>query len=191
MPSTSYRRWRTVRRAALDLVESAHATIHGTGPGRREATRQLNHGYVVLLAAEFQGFCRELHTEAVALFASTIPALQRTAVIDNFALNRQLDRGNANPGSLGSDFGRLGLDWWDAIDNLDPNGPVLRRELELMNQWRNAIAHNDFDPKRLGGTMRLKFSMVRNWRRVCNRLTRAFDHVLANHLVTMTGQQPW
>src|SRR5436189_58110 len=101
MPSTSYRRWRTVRRAALDLVESAHATIHGTGPGRREATRQLNHGYTVLLAAEFQGYCRELHTEVVQHFTANLPLAQRDIVTVSLTFNRQLDRGNANAGVLG------------------------------------------------------------------------------------------
>ncbi len=191
MPSVSYRRWRTIRRAALELVEAAHATVHGTGAGRREATRQLNHGYAVLLAAEFQGFCRELHTEAVVFFASSIPVPQRAAVIDNFALNRQLDRGNVNPGSLGSDFGRLGLDWWDAIDRAESLGPTMRRELDTLNNWRNAIAHNDFDPRRLGGTIRLMFSTVRGWRRVCNQLARLFDQVLADHLTTVTGLRAW
>jgi hypothetical protein len=83
-------------------VEAAHAAVHGTGAGRREATRQLDHGYAVLLAAAFQGFCRELHTEAAGLFASNLPAGQQKVVTDALTLNRQLDRGNATPAALGS-----------------------------------------------------------------------------------------
>ncbi len=191
MPSVSYRHWRTVRRAALDSVQAAHTTIHGTGAGRREATRQINHGYAVLVAAEFQGYCRELHSEAVTLFTATLPVVQRNIVADEFTFNRQLDRGNATPGSLGSDFGRLGVEWWKAVDAVDASGPDLRRALEALNAWRNAIAHNDFVAGRLGGTIRLKLSMVRDWRRACNQLTRAFDRVLADHLHIYTGRRPW
>lgn len=191
MPSVSYRRWRTVRRAALDLVETAHTTVHGTGPGRREATRQLNHGYAVLLAAEFQGFCRELHTEAARVFVANLPAAQQNIVADSLTFNRQLDRGNANTGSIGSDFHRFGPNWWRLVDAVEPDGPSLRTYLETFNHWRNAIAHSDFDPLRLGGTIRLRLSMVRGWRQTCNRLARAFDQVLADHLATLTGLRPW
>ena len=164
MPSVSYRNWRTTRRAVLNAVEAAHATIHGTGIGRREATRQLNHGYTMLLAAEFQGFCRELHTEAIQHFVATLPATQQNIVSEEFTFNRQLDKGNATPASIGSDFGRLGLKWWAALDKLDPAAANLRRQLESLNNWRNAIAHNNFDPLVLGGTMRLRLAMVQEWR---------------------------
>jgi hypothetical protein len=189
MPSISYRRWRTTRRAAPDRVQDAHTTVHGAG--RREATRQINHGYAVLLAAEFQGYCRELHSEAVRHFVANLPALQRPIVAEALTFNRQLDRGNAQSGSLGSDFGRFGLDWWSEVDAVDPAGPGLRRSLDELNAWRNAIAHNDFDPARLGGTIILRLAAVRGWRRTCNQLTRAFDAVLANHLRTVTGHSPW
>jgi hypothetical protein len=164
---------------------------HDSRHRRREALRQISHGYAVLLAAEFQGYCRELHTEAVTFFATTIPAAQQAAVSQSLTLSRQLDRGNANPGSLGSDFGRLGLNWWAAVDLIDTAGPNLRRVLEELNAWRNAIAHNDFDPVRLGGTILLTLSMVRQWRRVCNRLAGVFDHVLADHLQSSLGSRPW
>ena len=191
MPSVSYRLWVTVRAARLAAVERAHTTIHGTGPGRREATRLLNHAYAVLLAAEFQGYCRELHTEAVTHFAATLPLTQRGMIAGLFTANRQLDRGNASPATLGSDFARFGMKWWPAVDHLEPDGPALRAEVEQLNAWRNAVAHNDFDPARLGGTIRLKLGMVRRWRATCRRLARVFDRVLADRLLVVTGTPPW
>jgi hypothetical protein len=191
MPSVSLTNWRTTRRAALDAVEAAHTTVHGTGPGRREATRQINHGYAVLLAAEFQGFCRELHTEAVRYLVAAVPTELQLIVDRALTLNRQLDRGNANPATLGSDFGRLGLVWWKSVDEVESAGADLRDELEKLNTWRNAVAHNDFDPKKLGGTMVLTLSMVRGWRKVCNQLAVALDQVLADHIATSTKALPW
>lgn len=191
MPSVALRRWSSVRAAALDEVEAAHTAVGGTGPGRRHATRQLNHAYAVLLAAEFQGYCRELHTEAVEHFAAPLPVHQRVIVIDEFTWSRQLDRGNANPSALGSDFGRLGLEFWASVDRADPDGPAFRLWLEELNAWRNAIVHADYDPTRLGGTIILRLAQVRRWRSNCRRLVRVFDQVVADHLHQTTGSRPW
>ena len=65
MPSHSYREWLSKRARALDETEAAHASVGGTGPGRRYATQQINQTYAVLVASQFQGFCRDLHTESV------------------------------------------------------------------------------------------------------------------------------
>lgn len=54
-----------LRARALDEIEAAHASVGGTGPGRRYATQQSNQAYAMLLASQFQGFCRDLHTESV------------------------------------------------------------------------------------------------------------------------------
>jgi len=51
---------------ALDELESAQTSVGGTGPDRRYATQQINQAYAVLVASQFQGFCRDLHTECVA-----------------------------------------------------------------------------------------------------------------------------
>ena len=57
--------------------------------------------------------------------------------------NRKLDSGNPNPGNLGSDFNRFGLEFWDAVDQLDVRNPDRRGELQELNVMRNAIAHHD------------------------------------------------
>jgi hypothetical protein len=191
VPSVSFQNWSTVRAAALDAVERAHTAIRRTGPGRREAVRQLNHAYAVLLAAEFQGFCRELHTEAVEAFVANLPPAQRTIIKSELTWNRQLDRGNATPATLGSDFGRLGLDWRDMIDSAVTTGPILRQRLEELNLWRNAVAHHDFNAARLGGTMPMRLTRIRRWRISCHRLAIVTDRVLADHLLRVTGSRPW
>jgi hypothetical protein len=78
MPSTSYTEWRTSRAKALDAITSGHAAVSGTGRGRRFNTQQFNQAYAVLLAAQFQGFCRDLHEECAIHILRTIappPAL--------------------------------------------------------------------------------------------------------------------
>src|SRR5205809_371368 len=117
MPSISYRQWRTVRAAALDEIVLAHGAVRGAAPGRRPSTQQINRAYVILLAAEFQGFCRDLHSECVdhILDVLAAPPALRTLMQVEFTRGRQLDRGNAHPGSLGADFGRLGVGFWGAL----------------------------------------------------------------------------
>ena len=191
MPSVSLNRWRTLRADRLEQVEVGHTAVGGTGRGARYAREQLNRSYCVLLAAEFQGFCRDLHDEAVVAMVAHLPPSFRVIVAREFARGRQLDRGNASPSTLGSDFTRLGFECWQEFDTAEPRGPTLRRRLEEMNVWRNAIAHSDFDPRRLGGRMLLTIARVRRWRRALNRVARVLDRVVADHIQQTTGVRPW
>jgi hypothetical protein len=193
MPSTSYRRWRTIQAKALDEIERAHAAVEGTKRGRRYATRQINQAYAVLLAAQFQRYCRDLHSECVDYLVASVaphPSLQNI-LEKEFTGHRQLDRGNAQSSSLGADFGRLGLEFWTEANALDPRNAASQALLDALNNWRNAIAHQSFDPARLGGITMLRLGHVRRYRIACNRLARAFDEVMHRHLKTLTGNSPW
>jgi hypothetical protein len=102
-----------------------------------------------------------------------------------------LDRGNAQPSSLGADFGRLGIDLWDSLKTYDPASTGWKDDLELLNDWRNAIAHQDFSSPKLGGTRLLRLAEVRRWRTSCDRLAAALDEVLRRHLQMLMGTSPW
>src|SRR5438094_6844060 len=192
MPSRSWQEWTTTRASKVDEIEAAHRSIGGGARGRRYATEQINHAYAVLLASQFQGFCRDLHTECVDLMVRTVanPSVQSVLRLE-FQFNRSLDRGNANPGSIGSDFNRLGVQFWIQVYADDPGNENRRQLLEELNEWRNAIAHQDFDPAKLGGTTALHLKQVRRWRRVCNRLARSFDKVMYTYMAGVIGTAPW
>lgn len=190
MPSISYRRWTTVRAAVLNDVEAAHAAVGGTGRGRRLAFPQVNRAYAILLSAEFQGFCKELHRECAEYIVSLAPVAVQDVLLQQFLAHRLLDRGNPNPGNLGADFGRLGFHFWKVLDTAESRAPDWRHGLESLNNWRNAIAHHDYNTTRLGGTI-LRVRQVREWRTVCRRLARLFDAELARQLDTLTGRKPW
>src|SRR6266498_950848 len=131
MPSVSHIRWSVVRLAALDELENAHRSVGGTGPGRRVATQQINQAYAVLLSSQFQGFCRDLHTECVDYLVRPLPSLtMRAILIAEFLVNRRLDRGNPNPSNIGADFNRLGLVFWQAVDAHHPRNPQRKALLE-------------------------------------------------------------
>jgi len=193
MPSTSYRQWITARDTALDEITQAHAAVGGTRRGRRYSTQQVNRAYAMLLASQFQGFCRDLHSECVDHILGVLapPPALRLLVLAEFTRGRQLARGNAQPGSLGADFGRLGIDFWDVLHSYDTASVGWRDDLDVLNEWRKAIAHQDFTSPRLGGIMNLRLALVSQWRASCRRLARAMDAVMRQHLQTLTGIYPW
>jgi len=73
MPSQAYRLWKSTRARELDEVQTAHALLGGTARGRRYTTQQINRAYAVLLASQFQGFARDLHTESVDYLVTVMP----------------------------------------------------------------------------------------------------------------------
>ncbi len=193
MPSAAFHNWSTGRAAALDEIEDAHRSVGGSGPGRRYATQQINQAYTVLLSSQFQAFCRDLHMECAFCLVAPVPSpdlreMYRSALV----LSRKLDRGNPSPGNLGSDFNRFGLSFWPMVDGYRPQNPLPRALLEELNDWRNAIAHQDFAPAMLrGGRPILQLVQVQGWRRACDGLARSFDGVLHGYISSKTGTVPW
>ena len=78
----------------------------------------------MLLASQFQGFCRDLHSECVDhLVRAVAPAGLRPILQIEFELHRRLDAGNPNPGNIGADFNRLGLNFWDHVEAENARNP--------------------------------------------------------------------
>ena len=191
MPSRSLERWRGERAGALDEIANAHLRVGGNLRGRRYATQQINHAYATLLSSQFQGFCRDLHSECCDQLVGAAPAALGDIFRTQFVWGRKLDRGNPNPGNIGSDFNRLGIDFWPAVLGNFHQNDRRREMLEELNAWRNAIAHQDFDPRTLGGTTALHLARVRGWRSALNRLAQSFDEIMFVHLGEILGFPPW
>ena len=191
MPSLSLQKWMTERAAALDQMESAHKLIGGAGPGRRYAMDQINHAYAALLSSHFQGFCRDLHTECVDQVIARTPAHLEDLLYMQFFWGRTLDKGNPNPGNIGSDFGRFDVAFWSMVEADYPNNDRRKEMLQDLNNWRNAIVHQDFDLVRRGGVATLQLKRIKGWRRALNRLAASFDNVMRSRLHTLLGASPW
>jgi hypothetical protein len=193
MPSLSLQRWFAERADSLDEMERAHRALRGSGPGVRAATLQINQAYTMMLSGQFQGYCRDLHDECAIWLAAPItdPGL-RSLLVFNLQAQRRLDRGNPNPGNIGADFNRLNLLFWPRVEAHHLSNAARRTAIEELNEWRNAIAHQDFPPAMLsGGRPQLPLSRVRAWRTACDGLVRSFDDVLRSHINHMTGVYPW
>lgn len=197
MPSHALLRWQTARRHRLDQLEAAHRAVGGVGRGRRVSLDQLDDAYLVQVAAQWQGFCRDLHTEAADAIASAVqPPSVAIAVREAFTQNRSLDRGNATAGSVGNDFGRFGaMQLWPRVFQLDGRNRERRRKLDQLNVWRNAVAHQDFpltaaNASVVAGTQRT-LVYVRRWRSACDHLATHFDRAVRDHIITLVGTAPW
>lgn len=192
MTSQAYRQWTSERAAKLDEIAASHAASGGTARGRRFATLQINQSYAVMLTSQFQGFCRDLHDECVDAFVLSLsPATLRTTVRRLLQQGRKLDSGNPNPGHLGSDFGRFGVDFWPEVQARDKRAQIWQGRVIILTDWRNAIAHQDFRPEKLHGIDTLTLEHVKQWRNACQGLARTFDAVMRKHLLAMTGTAPW
>jgi hypothetical protein len=63
--------------------------------------------------------------------------------------------------------------------------------LQELVDWRNAIAHQDFDLVSPGGTPTLHLARVRGWRSALDALARHFDQAMYNYLRVLLGGVPW
>jgi hypothetical protein len=191
MPSRALQEWRTTQRADLDRLEAAVR-----GAPERALRQQLLDAYIVLVAAHFQRYCRGLHDEAIRAVANQVlPASLGQLLGGRLRDGRQLDRGNARPSALQADFGRFRMDLWDELIRLDARNRRRYRELDQLNAWRNAVAHQGFPLSSLNatavaGTTRT-LRLVRAWRGSCAALARQIDRIVSRHLAQLIGTRPW
>lgn len=191
MPSSALTSWRSKEAEALDRFAAARRS-----PGRRDrrTNEELNHAYAVMLAAHFQRFCRDLRSEAAQYFASTVsPASLGSVLHARLVEGRKLDQGNAGPDSLGSDFARLGFNFWPALHAKHPRNGARQKLLAELINWRNAIAHQNFSgaPRPLVPSPPLRFVQVDHWRSACNALARSMDSVVRDRIHAVVGRRPW
>jgi len=180
MSSRSLLRWRNESAEALDEIEAAHVAVGGTSRGRRYATQQINQAYVVLLSSRFQAFCRDLHSETVAVLIRFTPAYH--TILQGLTSGRKLDQGNPNAGNIGHDFARRGMDLWPEVYTMDERNQRRRRALDEMVDWRNAIGHQDFNKPTLKGQQAIHLRQVQGYRSTCNALAGFFDRAALDHV---------
>lgn len=196
MVSASLVTWRSARLRRLDRLRAAHEAF-GSGPGRRWETEELNHALVLRLASEFQGFARDLHQEAldavVLAVGRSVPGMAAVLSIP-YVTARRLDRGNADPGALGNDFGLFGMPLWPELESRYPGRSASwNRKLSALNTARNGIAHDDRRKLAMAeaGGWPMTLRSVDRWRSALNGLAQGMDHVVGEYLGGIVGTSPW
>lgn len=198
VPSPALAGWSSRRSVHLDNLVQAHGAVSGRGRGRRWSTESTNWSLTLRLAAEFQGFVRDLHENTVD---ALIPTVSNPTIGDlirnNFLARRYLDGGNASFGNIQQDFFRLGFSLGDLLEQRF--GAAQKKDwtvsLDLLNKARNAVAHSDDEKfaevKRLGfnpGTI----TAFKSARKRLNGLAIGMDDVIADNVATTLGSaRPW
>ena len=185
MPSVSLLNWQNDRMPRLHQIDlQCAASVTAAHPNPHLIDENLR-GYVVLLSAHFQGFCRDLYSEAAQVIVARVrPRLQRL-IQDQFSAHRKLDRGNPNQQHMKADFGRFGFTLDLAAD--PANGPRLVH-LDALNKWRNVAAHQGTT---LPAGIPLTLGSVQAWRTSCDGLATSLDGILYNELRTILRRVPW
>jgi hypothetical protein len=187
MPSVAWTEWTNDRMPRLAQVDAHCAAQHAIAPVPLLADESLR-GYVMLLSAHFQGFCRDLYTECSQKCAAAVPPSLLATAQAQFASGLKLSNGNPNHDNIQEDFERFGL----TIDlSAHPSGGHARvRDLSALNKWRNKAAHHTPGPPP-AGVPPLTLAEIQRWRVSCDGLATALDDIMYNALTRILGAAPW
>src|SRR5215471_19634198 len=109
MPSAALLRWQNERMPRLGEVDAQCATSLRRAPPRPALVEENLRGYVLLLSAHFQGFCRDLYTECAQVVVSRVRTRLQHLIQPQFLAHMKLGHGNPNLQNLRDDFERFGF----------------------------------------------------------------------------------
>jgi hypothetical protein len=185
MPSRALTIWQTSRWRRLIQLDGQCSAGHAALPANPELVDENFRAYILLTAAHFQGFCRDLYTECTQTIASAAAASLQPIIQKQFTTNLSLNQGNANEQNIAEDFSRLviGLD----LRAADPHNSRRLNDLKDLNTLRNIAAHH----KPLAPASFPTLITIRTWKNSCAALATSLDLILYNELSTILGHQPW
>jgi hypothetical protein len=185
MPSASLLAWQNDRMPRLTELDTQCAASLAIVPPQPNLVEENLRGYVLLLSAHFQGFCRDLYTECAGIIALRVRVSLQPLILAQFTANRRLDHGNPNLQNLRQDFQRFGFNLDLAV--ADPANPARLIELDALNRWRNVAAHHRNFPA--GAPLALPW--LRAWRISCDGLATSLDEIMYNELRRILRRPPW
>jgi hypothetical protein len=186
MPSAALIEWRRDRMLRLDEVDAQCTASLALVPPQPRLVEENLRGYVLLLSAHFQGFCRGLYTECAQIVVSRVRPRLRPLIQDQFVAHRRLDHGNPNLQHIREDYQRFGFNL-DLV-TADPANAARLNDLAELNRWRNVAAHHGTIPP---GTAPLTLPLVGAWRTSCDGLAASLDGIMYNELRRILRRSPW
>src|SRR5436305_10946578 len=122
MPSASLLYWQKDRMPRLQQIEAQCAAVLAAVPANPLLIDETLRGYVLLLSAHFQGFCRDLYTECAQIVVLRVRATLRVLIQGQFTAGLALDHGNPNVNNIKKDFERF--DFTLDLSGADPANPL-------------------------------------------------------------------
>ncbi len=189
MPSVALTEWTNDRMPRLGQVDTHCAAVLILAPPNAILVDESLRGYVMLLSAHFQGFCRALYTECSQLLSAAVPGVLGATIQTQFAAKLSLNKNNPTVRTIRDDFERFGftLD----LAAADPANPLRVTHLGQMNHWRNTAAHHRTTPAPPGVPAILTLADLQNWRKSCDGLATSLDAIMYNELLRILGVAPW
>jgi hypothetical protein len=196
MPSQSLTTWTNTRLSLLNAYDAECAAKFALAPVPNVAEEMLR-GYVMLLSANLQGFCRDLYTECLMLVTVNAATLPMMGFIEAMgSAGQELNRANPKWKSIRSDFDRFGFDVGVALRIAAaatggvtvPVHQLQLHHLAELNEWRNYAAHAMASPP---GGVSLTLARVTGWKNSCNGIATRLDDVMYNQLSSLIGTGPW
>lgn len=185
MPSASLNSWRNDRIPRLAEIDAQCASSASAIPPNPRLIDENFRGFILLLSAHFQGFCRDLYTECALVITSQVQPDLQALVQEQFTTNRRLDQGNPNIENLKKDFSRFRLRL--AMADHDPASHARLADLKNLNEWRNIAAHQGVVPPTGLPTL----ATIQSWRDSCDGLATSLDDILYNQLLRILQRAPW
>jgi hypothetical protein len=185
MPSASLMFWQKERMRRLTEVDNQCAASLALMSAKPELVEENLRGYVLLLSAHFQGFCRALYLECTQIVVSKVRPSLQSLVQRQFTTHMKLDLGNPNIENLKTDFGRF--EFVLDLAGADPANPARITDLSHLNRWRNIAAHHGKTPV----APALILPNVQSWRHSCDGLAVSLDDIMYNELGKILKRKPW
>jgi hypothetical protein len=189
MPSAALTRWQTDRMPRLNEVDAHCAAVLALVPPNLTFLDETLRGFVLLLSAHFQGFCRNLYTECTQIWIEAIPTGLKATAQAQCSAHLALEKGNPTYDNIKRDFNRFGflLD----LQAAHPAGAQQVTDLGHLNDWRNKAAHQGTAPLGGGVPQVLTLPIVQGWRASCDGLATSLDGIMYAELLRMLGTAPW
>ena len=192
MPSNSLVQWQNSRLPRLNFVDAQNVTLATAAPPNPQLVDENLRGFVMLISAHFQGFCRDLHTECVQAVANAVPPSMLLIFQTLCEAGRELESANAKYSSIKADFERFGFDLTAAL-HFNPataaTNDALITQINHLNIWRNYAAHHNNLAPKYGGPFLLP--TIQTWKNSCNDFAIVLDGVMYHRLLAITGVAPW
>jgi len=192
MPSNALADWRGRRCRRLANIWAVHDGLPLSW--QQEQAELL---LVVKMAAEFQGFSRDLHDLSIDFLADSASQGNmelKVALKAGITSDRGLNRNNAGPDTLEKDFLRIGLKFWQYVESAGQVARGWRGDLRAMMDARNSIAHDDEERllKLRASGLVIDVKQVKAWQSSLDGLAATMDDVVSGYLGGMMGvPRPW
>ncbi len=185
-PSQALQEWNIARRSKLIKVDAQCVWAIGLVPADAEMVGEHLRAYVTLLSAHFQGFCRDLYTEASFKVVARIKQIGLRPIVQaQFVAGLKLDKVNPTLDALSEDFGRFGIADLRAAIGTSPPADTHKGRLRALNACRNKCAHGE------PAIPELLLANIQDWRNSCDWLATRLNAVVYDTLWAAFRGTPW